>query len=140
MQSYVFLLIIIFFIVIQFNDVQAQETIIIEETQPCFLEFNSTVQMLRGCGMDSDFLEFSFLGFEWITGGNFTIIMVSLLILFSYVKYQKTAYPLIIGVSMLPISYQFFPVEFVSFAFVMVALVLSILVWHIYIRQTKEYP
>lgn len=116
------------------------EEIIVEDTKPCFLQTNTTYYMLKGCGLDKDFLTFSFMGFEWITGGNFTIVITSVFILFTYLKYQNASYPIIIGLVMLPMTYNFFPVEFLSFAFVMLALVLSILGWHIFVRQTKEYP
>ena len=116
------------------------ENITINDTKPCFLLENQNIlTKLKKCGFGNDFLSYSFTGFEWITGGNFTLAIASVLVLFSYVKYQKASYPLIIGVAMLPISYNFFPVEFLSFAFVMSALVLTVLCWHIFIRQTKEY-
>ena len=120
--------------------IPGEENIIVSDVKPCFLlENQSLVTKLKKCGFGDDFLVYSFTGFEWITGGNFTLAIASILILFSYVKYHKASYPIIIGVSMLPISYNFFPVEFLSFAFVMVALVLSVLCWHIFLRQTKEY-
>ena len=118
----------------------AQEQIIVDEIKPCFLQNNSTYQMLKSCGLDKDFLTFAFMGFEWVTGGHFTIIITSVFILFTYLKYQNASYPILVGLIMLPITYNFFPTEFISFAFIMTSIVLTILAWQIFVRQTKEYP
>ena len=89
------------------------------------------------CGLDDDFLAFSFLGFEYITGGRFTMLIAVIITIFSYVKYHKPEYSIIIGLTMLPISYTAFSDEFLSLAFVMVALVLATYGFHMLIRQTR---
>ena len=120
--------------------ISGQENILVSDVKPCFLlENQSVLTKLKECGFGTDFLAYSFTGFEWVTGGNFTLAIASILVLFSYVKYHNAAYPVLIGVAMFPISYNYFPTEFLSFAFIMTSLVLSVLCWHIFIRQTKEY-
>lgn len=126
--------------IISIPDVFAQtEQIVISETQTCFSTNNvtSALDFLRNCGIGEDFLEFSFLGFEWITGGRFSMVIASIFTLVAYVKYHKPEFSLVIGFAFLPITYNFFPAEFLTFAFFMVVLVLVTYGFHILIRQTK---
>ena len=95
--------------------------------------------MWQNCGMGEDFLQASLLGWEWITGGYFSMIIVSVFVMFSYMKYHKAVYPLLIGIMFLPISFWIFPDVFMTFAFIMVIALIAILIWYIYIKQTKEY-
>jgi hypothetical protein len=125
--------------VVSVPSVFAQEQIVISEPLPCFSTTNVTSAYiwLKGCGLDVDYLEFSFLGFEYVTGGRFTMVLSSIFTLVAYVKYHKPEYSIMIGLSFLPITYGFFPGEFLTFAFVMVAMVLTTYGFHILIRQTK---
>ena len=104
------------------SEAYAQETIIVNETSPCFLNYTAGIDMWRQCGADEDFVSFALIGFEWITGGYFTMILVSVIILAVYIKYHKVIYPVAIGVVMLPISFQFFPEQFWGFIIIMVVL------------------
>lgn len=118
----------------------AQETIIpVNQTTPCFLNYTAGIQMMRNCGFGDDYLEAIVAPFEWITGGWFSMILVSLFVIISYVKYHKAVYPILIGIFFLPISYFAFPEEFLTFAILVAGMTFGILVWYIYIKQTKEY-
>ncbi len=117
----------------------AQEIIILNQTTPCFLNFSAGAEMWRNCQADGDFLDFSVQGFMWVTGGYFSIILVSVLIGFTYVKYHKAIYPLLIGVFFIPMSLALFPDLFVTTAFMLAGAVIFILIWYTFIKQTKEY-
>lgn len=113
------------------------QTIIVNNTQPCFLNYTSP-NMWQSCGLDKDFLTGSLVGWQWITGGNFSMIFVAILVMFSYIKYHKMIYPIVIGIFLLPISYFVFPTPFLNFAFVLAGLGIGILIWYIKISQTNE--
>lgn len=115
------------------------QTITVNSTDPCFLNYTAGVELWENCGFDDDYLTFALMPWEWITGGNFTMILVSVIILGSYIKYQKMVYPILIGVLFLPISYFAFPNVFLSWAVVMAFAGIGMLVWYAFIRQTREY-
>ena len=113
------------------------QTIVVNATQPCFLNYASN-NTWADCGLGKDFLTGSLIGWQWITGGNFSMILVAILVLFTYIKYHKIIYPMIIGVFLIPISYAIFPVPFINFAIVMVSLGVGSLIIFIIISQTNE--
>ena len=115
------------------------QVIQVNDTVPCFLNETAGANMWENCGFGDDFLQASLLGWEWITGGYFSMIIVSIFIMFSYMKYHKAVYPLLIGIMFLPISFYIFPDVFLTFAFIMTIALIAILIWYIYIKQTKEY-
>lgn len=117
----------------------AQEVITVNSTSPCFLNYTAGVHMWEDCGYDEDYLEAALLPWEWITGGNFSMILAGIFVMFTYIKYHKAIYPILIGVFMLPISFFVFPDSFLSWAAVMAFVTIGILIWYVYIRQTKEY-
>ena len=65
------------------------------------------------------------------------MLIATIITIFAYVKYHKPEYSIIAGLTMAPISYTVFPDEFLSFAFLMVALVLATYGYHMMIRQTR---
>lgn len=103
----------------------AQEIIIVNETTPCFLNQTAGIQMWENCGADEDFITFMLLPWEWITGGYFTMILVSIILLAVYMKYKKVIYPFAIGVVFLPVSFAFFPDEFMGFIVIVITLGLA---------------
>lgn len=115
------------------------QTIILNETTPCFLNYTAGPDMFENCGYGDDFLQAALLPWMYITGGYFSMFFASVMILFTYIKYHKAVYPLIIGVAMLPTSYFLFPDQFITFAFLLAGALFGILIWYIYIKQTKEY-
>lgn len=108
-------------------------------TQPCFFNYTAGPDMLENCGFGDDYVAFALLGWEWITGGNFSLALVSVIILGTYLKYHKAVYPILIGVMFLPISFFVFPDVFLGWAMVMAFIGVGILVWYAFIKQTKEY-
>lgn len=117
----------------------AQQSIIVNETTPCFLNYTAGAQMLENCGFQDDYLEASLLPWEWVTGGNFSMVIAGVFVMFTYIKYHKAVYPIIIGTFMLPISFFVFPDSFLVFAVIMAFVTVGILIWYVFIRQTKEY-
>ena len=74
------------------------DTIEVNVTQPCFLNYSAGYDMWRNCGASDDYIAFSLVGWEWVTGGYFSLIFVGLFSLMSYQKYHKAIYPMMIGV------------------------------------------
>ena len=110
----------------------------VNSTQVCFLNYSAGADMWQNCGMGNDYLTTAMLPFQWVTGGWFSMIMVSVFVLMTYIKYQKVVYPMIIGTIFLPISYFMFPTQFLSFAFIMVGCGMALLIGYIYISATNE--
>ena len=117
----------------------AQISIPVNATTPCFLNYTAGVDMWQNCGYGDDYVEAALLPWEWITGGNFSMLLGSIFIMFTYIKYHKAVYPILIGVMMLPLSYFVFPDAFLSWAILMAFVTIGILIWYVYIKQTKEY-
>lgn len=120
-------------------EAQAQVIVDINQTQPCFLNYSAGLDLWENCGIRDDYLTFALLPWEWITGGNFSMVLVSILSLMTYIKYHKAIYPIVIGVMFLPISYFAFPDSFLTFSLIMAGAAIGILIWYIFIKQTKEY-
>ena len=117
----------------------ALQIIPVNSTTPCFLNETAGPQLWENCGYGDDWLQAILLPWQWITGGNFSLAIASILILFSYIKYQKVVYPLLIGTLFLPISYFLFPETFINFAIIMSGFAIGFLLWYAFLRQTKEY-
>lgn len=101
------------------NEAYAQSTVTIigdESTQPCFLNMTAGASMWSNCGADDDFLDFALMPFEYITGGYFSMIIVTIFVIMAYIKYHNVLYPMLIGLMFLPISYTFFPDVFLVYA------------------------
>ena len=118
---------------------QTNQTITVNQTTPCFINYSARYDMWKNCGYDEDYIQAALLPWEWITGGNFSLIIVSIFTLVSYIKYHKAVYPIVIGVMFLPIAYFVFPDAFLSWSFLMAGALFGIMIWYIFIRQTKEY-
>ena len=121
------------------SQVVSLQVIPVNETTPCFMNFTAGAQIFQNCGFGEDYITAALLPWEWITGGYFSLILVSLFILISYIKYHKAVYPLLIGITFLPVAFFLFPDMFMTFAFIMMIIVTTILAWYIYTKQTKEY-
>lgn len=129
----------ILFTVNLFSAAYGQEVINVTSTEPCFLNYSAGIDMWSNCGADQDFLQFSLVGWEWITGGYFSMVLVSVIMLSSYIKYHKAIYPLAVGILFLPISYFAFPNAFVDFGAVLAGVLIGILIYITFVKRTKEY-
>lgn len=118
---------------------QAQEVINVTQSPVCFLNQTAGPWVWRDCGLGDDWLTAVLLPYEWITGGNFSMIIVSVFIMMSYIKYQKMIYPLMIGAFFLPISYFVFPETFLMWGFIMGFVGVGLMIAYIVLKQTKEY-
>ena len=106
------------------NEAYAQNTVTIigdEDLTPCFLDMDAGASMWENCKADEDYLDFALMPFEYITGGYFSMILVTIFIIMSYVKYHNVLYPMLIGLLFLPISYTFFPDVFLVYAITLFA-------------------
>lgn len=124
---------------VPFINAYGQEIIDVNQTTPCFLNYSAASEMWRNCGMGDDYLNTAFMGWEYVTGGYFSALIVSIMIMFTYMKYHKALYPVLIGVAYLPTAYFLFPIVFLTWAIVMAGVTMGIIMWYIFIKQTKEY-
>lgn len=116
----------------------AFQTIIVNSTQPCFLNYTAGPQIFQNCGGASDYLTMALQGWQWVTGGWFSMILVAILVAFTYIKYHKLIYPIISGTLFLPIAYFLFPTQFLTFAFILGGIGMCILIYYAFISQTNE--
>lgn len=124
---------------VQFPSAYGQSVIPVNQTVPCFQNYTAGADMWRNCGVEDDWLVFFTLPWEYITGGLFSMILVSLFILMTWIKYHKVVYPLMIGTAFIPISYALFPQVFLIWSIIFAGIGVAILVWYAFVRQTKEY-
>jgi len=117
----------------------AFQIINVNQTTPCFLNYSAGPDMWHNCGMDVDFLKSALLGFEWVTGGYFSLILVGVFTMISYIKYHKVIYPILIGIAFLPFSYFVFPDEFLNVGLIVFSVAMASLIIYAYKNQTKEY-
>ena len=115
------------------------QIIVVNQTTPCFLNETAGIQLWRNCGADEDYIQWALQPWEWITGGYFSLAIVSIIIIITYLKYHKMAYPLLIGIMFLPFSYFLFPAVFLSWAFILGFMGAFMLLYYAFTRQTKEW-
>ena len=123
------------------NEVYAQSTVTItgdESLQPCFLNMTAGASMWSNCGANEDYFDFALMPFEYITGGYFSMILVTIFVIMSYVKYHTVLYPIIIGLLFIPISYTFFPEVFLTYALVLIAVAFGGLLARMIIWRTRN--
>ena len=94
-------------------------------------------KLFEECNASDDWLGFTLLSWEWVTGGNFSLMLTAVMILVVWAKYRVAIYPLYIGVVMLPISWFVFPAEFLSFAMLLAGVAIGAYIWWIVTRQTE---
>lgn len=117
----------------------AQTEIDVGQTQPCFMNYTAGAEMWKNCDFAGDPVGATLLGFEWVTGGLFSMIVVVLIVVMVYIKYHTVIYPIAIGIVMLPTSYFLFPDVFMSYAFVMAAVAIAGLIYTIIVIRTKDH-
>ena len=117
--------------------IQAQTVVDVDETTPCFLDYDAGVDMWKDCGMDQDFLKAVLMPMEWVMGGYFSLVIVSIIVVMIYIKYQTVIYPLAIGIIMLPLSYFVFPDELISYVFLFAGIAIYSVIHTIVIKRTN---
>ena len=123
------------------NEAYAQNTVTIigdDELTPCFLDMDAGASMWENCGADEDYLDFALMPFEYITGGYFSMIIVTIFIIMAYIKYHNVLYPILIGLLFIPISYTFFPEVFLTYALTLVAIAFSGLLIKMIVWRTRN--
>lgn len=119
------------------DSVHAQTTVDVAETTPCFMDYESGTEMWKNCGFEEDFIKATLMPFEWVMGGYFTLVIVSILIIITYMKYQTVIYPLAIGIVMLPISSWAFPEMVIGYGLILAAVGFTAIIKIIIFKQTK---
>ena len=122
-----------------FGFAYADESITVNATTPCFLNYTSGFQMFENCGAGDDWLKFTLLPFEWVTGGWFSVILVTVLILMTYLKYHKAIYPVTIGTVFLPTAYFLYPDDWITKGVIVMFIVIGILIWKGVFKNTKDW-
>jgi hypothetical protein len=104
------------------------------------MNFTRGANIWLDCGITTDYIKFALLPWEWITGGYFSLVFASLMMAFTYIKYHKVIYPILIGFMFLPISYFLFPETFISTAIILgVGLGGGGIVYKMLTRRTKDF-
>lgn len=117
----------------------AFQIIQVNQTTPCFLNETAGADIFKNCGFNEDYLSASLIGWEWITGGYFSLVLVALLVGIVYIKYHKAIYPLLIGILYLPIAVALLPPTWQSWVVILaIGGIISALIV-IVIKQPKEY-
>lgn len=107
-----------------FDNAYAQSSLNVTATTPCFMNYTATgLEFLQGCDLAGDYLNAATIGFDWVSGGLWPVIIVSILIIMTYVKYQNGVFPLAIGIVFLPIAGNYFPDEFINMAIIIGAVI-----------------
>ena len=138
---YLYVLLAILAVSFVSNEVYAQNTVTIigdETLEPCFLNMTAGAQMWENCGADEDYLTFALMPFEYITGGYFSMILVIIFIIISYIKYHTVLYPMLIGLLFLPVSYTFFPDTFLVYALTLFGVGIAGLIAYMIIWRTRN--
>lgn len=115
-----------------------QQIIPVNQTEPCFLNQTATWHVLENCNAAEDPMKWALSGWEWVSGGYFTMMLVSILIISVYAKYKEVIYVIYIGLVYLPFAYFVFPVQFVSWAIIMAFIGVGTLLWYAMVRQAER--
>lgn len=138
---YLYILLAIIAVSFVSNEAYAQSTVTIigddPNLQPCFMNMTAGAQMWKNCGASDDYLDFALAPFEYITGGYFSMILVTIFIIMSYIKYHTVLYPMLIGLLFLPVSFTLFPDTFLTYAITLFAVGTGGLLAWILIWRTK---
>ena len=116
---YLYILLAIIAVSFVSNEAYAQSTVTIigdQNLEPCFMNMTAGAEMWKNCGASDDYLDFALAPFEYITGGYFSMILVTIFIIMSYIKYHTVLYPMLIGLLFLPVSFTLFPDTFLTYA------------------------
>lgn len=133
------LLLLGLFLIPFISDSYAQSTLNVTESTPCFMNYTATgLEFIQGCRLGEDYIAATTAGFDWVSGGLWPMIVVSVLIIMTYVKYQNGIYPLAIGIVFLPIAGNFFPDQFISMAVVIAAVIAAGAFITMLIKQTRD--
>ena len=116
------------------------QIITVNATSPCFLNLTAGADMWENCGYGDDYLQAMLLPWEWITGGYFSMVIVSMFVMVTYIKYHKAIYPILVGIIFIPVSFFLFPDQFILIAFIFgIGLPAGVFLFSILMQRTKEY-
>lgn len=115
------------------------QTIQVNQTAPCFEDYDNYTNILQNCGFEQDWLKASLTGFEYITGGYFSFLLVGVIVLGVYLKYQKWIYPLIIGIAFIPYAWFLVPEIFVNYLIIFAVVGGGIAAWKFFKHNLSEY-
>ena len=114
------------------------QTIIVNGTSPCWQNQTAGIDMFRNCGMGTDWLNSIMMMWQWISGGYFSFVLVAVLVLIIYIKYEKMIYAIYFGIIFMPISYFLFPIPLLSAVIIIGLVGLGLLLGYIFVNQTND--
>ena len=115
------------------------QVIIVNSTSPCWMNYTAGIDIWQNCGMGTDYIKAALAPWVWVTGGYFSMIIVGIFVLISWIKYQKAVYPLMIGTfGFFPIAYTLFPASWISISIVFAMIFCGFLIFYAFISQTNE--
>lgn len=114
------------------------QTIIVNGTSPCWMNESAGIDMFKNCGMGTDWLNSIMIMWQYISGGYFTFVLVAVVVLIIYIKYEKMIYAIYFGVIFLPISYFLFPIPLLSAILIIGFVGLGLLLGYIFVNQTND--
>lgn len=138
MKQWLFVILVLASTPLILDDAFAQTTIDVGESTPCFMNYTASTEMWSNCGMETDPLGAVTLPFEWVTGGYFSLLIIGLIMLIVYIKYQTAIYPVAIGIVMLPTSYFLIPQQFFSFLILMMGVTVAAGIYYMLVTSNKE--
>jgi len=115
------------------------QTIEVNQTSRCFEDYDNYTNIFRNCGFEDDWLRASLLGFEWVTGGYFSFLIVAVLVIAVYLKYHKWIYPLMIGIAFIPYAWFVIPDVVVNYIFILLIVAGGGVIVYFMRDQLKEY-
>ena len=116
----------------------AYQSIFVNSTKACFLNQTAGIDMFQNCGLGKDWIQAVLISWEWITGGYFTFVLVSVLVIMIYIKYEKMIYSAFFGVVFLPLSFFLFPIPLISTVIILGLVGLGLLIGFAFVSQTNE--
>lgn len=117
-----------------------QDMIQIEDKEFCLKDNNLTMaEKLKACGIKRDWLQFTVIGWEWLTGGLFSILVLALLIGLVYAATKSSLYTLLVGTAWLPAAWSWFPSSFLYVLFIMIGVYVVYAIWQGMLRRTGPH-
>lgn len=114
------------------------QSVDVTEPEPCWQDYTKGTDIFTDCGIEDDFLAFATTPFEYATGGFFSMLLITMLIIATYLKYHKAIYPMVLGTLYFPSVYFLFPPHYVTFAITLMAVGYAIMLYYVMMHQTND--
>ena len=116
----------------------AQSVDFTDSGDPCIFNATAPQRVLQNCDPRGEWLQWSLTGWEWVTGGNFSILIASVFVIATWIAYKQAIYSIFVGLMFAPLVFYLFPDNFISFGILMTALCVGIWLWATVTKQSSE--